>query len=98
MLLEIGQWNQVTMPQAHLKVKVSRAEGQDYDVKISADSFVQDVMLFVQDTDVFYSDNAFCMDSGREKTVRVHFSGESGRGKRLLVKAWNAEDFVVLLE
>lgn len=97
MLLEIGQWNQVKMPQAHLEIQVNKAGEQDYEVKISANSFAQDVMLFVQDTDVFYSDNAFCMDSESEKTVRLHFSGESGRGQRLLIKAWNAEDFVVLL-
>ena len=66
-------------------------------VTVETDFFAQDVTLTVQDTDVFYSDNMFHLDARGRKTVTLTFVGEGYAGKRLQVKAWNAEAVVVRL-
>lgn len=66
-------------------------------VIVETDFFAQDVTLTIQDTDVFYSDNMFHLDAGGRKTVTLTFAGEGYAGKRLQVKAWNAEAVVVRL-
>lgn len=98
MLLEIGEWNRVKLPEASLSVDMEKIDGKNYEVKISAGKYAQDVMLTVQDTDAFYSDNGFCMDAGNVKNVHIRFAKETGCGKRLLIRTANAEDQVILLE
>ncbi len=66
-------------------------------VTVETDFFAQDVTLTVQDTDVFYSDNMFHLDARGRKTVTLTFAGEGYAGKRLQVKAWNAEAVMVRL-
>lgn len=97
-LLEIGEFDQVKMPQARLSVSVSYPGSNRVEILLKTDHYAQDVMLSVQDTDVFFSDNAFCMDARSRTACMLEFKNSDWYGKRLRVKAWNAEAVVVVLQ
>lgn len=96
-LLEIGEFNQVRMPKAQLSVSVRCVSDSRAEVTVKTDCFAQDVMLSVHDTDVYFSDNAFCMDADSAVTCVMDFEKSDWRGQRLRVKAWNSEAVVVML-
>lgn len=96
-LTEIGEFNEVRLPQARLEVRTFRHSRGLWEVEISADSFAQDVMLSVQDTDVFYSDNGFCLDAGQKISVSVRQEKEGLDGKRLRIGAYNSAPATVIL-
>lgn len=96
-LLEIGEFNQVEMPEAKLAIQVHEVDERTVEVTADTDCFAQDVTLTVQDTDVFFSDNMFHMDAGSRKNCRLRFEKATYRGKRLRVKAWNSRAVVVIL-
>lgn len=94
---QIGDFNRVRMPAAELKVSASEAGDDRVLVTVETDSYVQDVMLSVQDEDVFFSDNGFCLNPGGRKTCSLYFEQGNSRGKRLQIKAWNAKTQVIVL-
>ncbi len=96
-LLEIGEFDQIKLPRAGLGVSLDYPGENRVAVSVETDFFAQDVTLTVQDTDVFYTDNMFHLDAHGRKTVTLTFTGEGYAGKRLQVKAWNAEPVVVRL-
>lgn len=97
MPLQIGDFNRVQMPEAELKISVSEAGDNRVLVIMETDSYVQDVMLSVQDEDVFFSDNAFCLNAGSRKNCCLYFEKGNIHGKRLQIKAWNAKPQVIML-
>lgn len=97
-LLEIGEFDQVKMPQAKLSVSVGYPGENRVEILLETDQYAQDVMISVQDTDVFFSDNAFCMDARSRTVCALEFEGGGWCGKRLRVKAWNADAVVVVLQ
>lgn len=96
-LLEIGEFDQVKLPQAKLSVSVSYPGQNRAEILLETDCYAQDVMLSVQDTDTFFSDNAFCMDAQSRTVCTLEFESGDWHGRRLRVKAWNAEAVVVKL-
>ena len=96
-LLEIGEFDRIKLPRAVLGVSLDYPEENRVRVIVETDFFAQDVTFTIQDTDVFYSDNMFHLDARGRKTVTLTFVGEGYAGKRLQVKAWNAEAVVVRL-
>lgn len=96
-LLEIGEFDRIKLPRAVLGVSLDYPEENRVRVIVETDFFAQDVTFTIQDTDVFYSDNMFHLDAHERKTVILTFTGQGYSGKRLQVKAWNAEPVVVRL-
>ena len=97
LLTEIGEFNEVKLPQAQLSVRVIRPSDRLAAVEISSDRFAQDIMLSIQDTDVFYSDNGFCLDAGGTITVSVRQEKEGLKGKRMRIVAHNSAPVTVIL-
>lgn len=95
--LEIGEWNRVRMPEATLDAAVLQLDAGRAEVRVRTDYFAQDVMLTVQDTDVFYDDNAFCMDAGSERRIVMAFGRDGWQGERLKIKAQNSRTIVLRL-
>ena len=97
LLTEIGEFNEVKLPQAQLSVRVIRPSDRLAAVEVSSDCFAQDIMISIQDTDVFYSDNGFCLDAGGEITVSVRQEKEGLKGKRMRIAAHNSAPVTVIL-
>ena len=66
-------------------------------VEVSSECFAQDIMISIQDTDVFYSDNGFCLDAGGTITVSVRQEKEGLKGKRMRIVAHNSAPVTVIL-
>lgn len=96
-LTEIGDWNTVKTGKALLQARVTENTKKRLTVWLQAGSFVQDVMLEMEDPDVCYSDNGFWMEAGEQRSVEIQRSlnAPSGCLERLRIRAWNAEPIVL---
>lgn len=90
-LTEIGEWNRVKMEKAHLRASVETAGKDLLEIRVSTDSFVQDVTIDILDADVYYSDNSFCLQKGESVTVTARFSGFAQDRGTLRIRAFNAD-------
>lgn len=90
-LTEIGEWDRVSLPQAALRAAVRAVSGAELEVTIESDAFAQDVVVEILDCDVYYSDNAFCMERGERVVVRARLTGSVPDWLYVRVRACNAK-------
>ena len=83
---DIADYVGVRPPQAQLSGRIVSRNGNELEVEITTDRFAQDVCLCVLDKNVQYSDNAFDMDAGEVRRVRVTLPA----GAPLRINACNA--------
>lgn len=84
---DIADYVGVRPPQAQLSGRIVSRNSNALEVEITTDRFAQDVCLCVLDKNVQYSDNAFDMDAGEVRRVRVNLPA----GAPLRISACNAE-------
>ena len=89
---DIADYVGVRPSQAHLSGRIVSRCGNELDVEITTDHFAQDVCLCALDKSAQYSDNAFDMDAGEVRRVRVTLPA----GMPLRLSACNADP--ILLE
>lgn len=90
-LTEIGAWDMVKMPQAHLRASICAVDENSFDIKISTDAFVQDVTVEILNESVYYTDNSFCLEKGQNIVVRGTLSHEHKRDLWIRIRAYNAD-------
>lgn len=90
-LTEIGTWDQVQLPKATLQAEVDEVGPQEYELHIRTDAFAQDVTVEILDAEVYYSDNAFCLEKNGEARVHARLTKPTARWLRIRVRAANAE-------
>lgn len=90
-LTAIGEWDHVALPQAALHVDIHMVSSCEFELIIDTDVFVQDVVIEALDCDVYYSDNAFCMEKGERTVIRARIANNVPDWLYVRVRACNAK-------
>lgn len=88
---DIADYIGVRPPEATLECHVLHADEETVEVSIRANKFAQDVCLCILSKHAVYSDNAFDMDAGECRTVRISLPLAQRQGKMLKISACNAK-------
>lgn len=92
--LDIAGWIGFVPPMAVLSVSGLSRMGDEWSLRVEADRFAQDVTLWIQDADAWYSDNCFCLDKDESALIRFRLPASACRDRLLRVRALNARDIV----
>lgn len=90
-LTEIGTWDRVCLPRATLQAELRCLSQREYELSIRTDAFAQDVMVEILDADVYYSDNAFCLEKNDSRRVHIRLSEPPPAWMRVRVRAANGD-------
>ena len=85
----IGEYVDREPPATALHCRVSRADDQGAELSIQTEGYAQDVRIDAACKEARYSDNAFCMDAGSRRLIRVTLP--KAKQDMLWVSARNAE-------
>lgn len=88
---DIADYIGVRPPEAQLTCSVQHCDENAVEIRIRTDRFVQDVCLCILNRNAVYSDNAFDMDAGECRLVRITLPQAQRCGKRLKISACNAK-------
>ena len=85
----IGEYVDREPPATTLRCRVTRTDCEGAELLLQAQGYAQDVCLNAESLDAAYSDNAFCMDAGSERLIRVTLP--EAKRDRLWISARNAK-------
>lgn len=87
---DIGDYVGVRPPDAGLSCRRLSTDEQGMEVEVHSRRFAQDVCFCVLDRNALYSDNAFDMDPGETRRIRIDLEPSARPGKPVRVSALNA--------